>query len=158
MKVYAWLAILWLGIQSVAGAAGLESFDFTGNVDEQRFKVLIAELRCLVCQNQSLADSDADLAHDLRKEVYEMMDAGRSNREITEFLVDRYGDFVLYNPPVKRSTWLIWYGPFVLLLLGSALVFFVLRKRSRQVDPELTEAERKHLKQLLGNKDSDTSV
>lgn len=158
MNAYRLLALLWFAFATAASAAGLESLDFSGNVDEDRFKALIAELRCLVCQNQSLADSDAELAHDLRTEVYEMMNAGRSNTEITDFLVDRYGDFVLYSPPVKRSTWLIWYGPFALLLAGIAVVMLTVRRRSRQVDPELTDAERARLAKLLdtSNNDSET--
>ncbi|HFD80667.1 MAG TPA: cytochrome c-type biogenesis protein CcmH [Gammaproteobacteria bacterium] len=130
--------------------AGLEVFDFGGKVDEQRYKDLIGELRCLVCQNQSLADSDAELAHDLRKEVYELMAQGKSNDEIIEFLVDRYGDFVLYKPPVKPSTWALWYGPFALLLVGVLVLARTVRQRHRQADPELSEEERRRLKKILG--------
>lgn len=156
MKASIWLAVLWFGLRSVASAAGLESLDFSGNVDEDRYKSLISTLRCLVCQNQSLADSDADLANDLRVEVYEMMNAGKSNTEITDFLVNRYGDFVLYSPPVKRSTWLIWYGPFALLLAGLALLVITVRKRSRQVDTELSDDERKRLAKLLDTTNNDS--
>ncbi len=132
-------------------AAGLESFDFSGEVGEQRFKSLITELRCLVCQNQSLADSDAELAHDLRREVYEMMAAGRSDREIVDFLVARYGDFVLYNPPVKPETYVLWYGPFALLAAGLVMLVRTLRQRQRQRTPGLSAEEQARLKALLGD-------
>lgn len=130
-------------------AAGLEAFDFSGKVDEERFKLLIVELRCLVCQNQSLADSDAELAHDLRREVYELMDAGNTDQEIVDFLVSRYGDFVLYNPPVKRETWILWYGPFVLLAIGLLVLAFTVRRRKGQSEPAFSEQEQQRLKQLL---------
>ncbi|TCK18607.1 cytochrome c-type biogenesis protein CcmH [Thiogranum longum] len=132
-------------------AAGLEAFDFSGNVDETRFKSLIAELRCLVCQNQSLADSDADLAHDLRREVYELMDQGKSNQEIVDYLVARYGDFVLYNPPVKPETWILWYGPFGLLAVGFFILLYTVRQRKRQPEADFSEQEKERLKQLLGD-------
>jgi len=142
-------------------AAGLEAFDFSGKVDEQRFKSLIVELRCLVCQNQSLADSDADLAHDLRQEIYELMDTGKSDKEITDFLVARYGDFVLYNPPVKRETWILWYGPFVLLAIGLLVLGYTVRNRKHQSEPAFSEHEQQRLKQLLdtdtGDSDSDSN-
>ena len=131
--------------------AGLESFDFTGNVQEQRYKDLIAEIRCLVCQNQSLSDSDAELAHDLRLEVYELMDQGQNDSEIIDFLVARYGDFVLYEPPVKPSTYIIWYGPFVLLALGIFMLVRTLRQRRQLQEPEFSSEEQQRLKQLLGD-------
>ena len=90
---------------------------------------LTAELRCVMCQNQSLADSNAQIAHDLRREVLELMHQGRSDAEIKRFLVDRYGEFVLYKPEIERETWLLWFGPALLLLVGGAIVFGTLRKR-----------------------------
>ena len=115
----AWLLLCSAGLQA---SVTLESFTFADAAEEQRFKDLIEEIRCLVCQNQSLIDSDAELAHDLRAEVYGMMQTGKSDSQIIEFLVARYGDFVLYSPPVKPSTWLIWFGPFVLLLIAVMLL------------------------------------
>lgn len=100
---------------------------------DARLKKLEEELRCLVCQNQSLADSNAPLAEDLRREVRGLAAQGKNDEEIKQFLVQRYGDFVLYNPPVKGTTWLLWFGPFVLLLGGGAIWFAVLRRRSRNV-------------------------
>lgn len=153
--LFAAMTLLSAGWLLPVHAAGLEAFDFSGNVDEERFKLLIVELRCLVCQNQSLADSDAELAHDLRREVYELMDEGKSDQEIADYLVARYGDFVLYNPPVKPGTWILWYGPFALLGVGLLVVAFTVRKRKRQPDTAFSEQEQQQLKQLLGDNDSD---
>lgn len=131
--------------------AGLEEFQFGDGVSEDRFKALIAEIRCLVCQNQSLADSDAELAQDLREQVYELMAEGQSDTEIQNFLVNRYGDFVLYKPPIKPSTYLLWAGPFVLLALGLALMVRTLRQR-RALESEqqsLSDDEQRRLQDLL---------
>ena len=94
-----------------------------------RLKKLESELRCLVCQNQTLADSNAMLAEDLRREVRDLALAGKSDGEIRAYLVARYGDFVLYDPPLKRTTWLLWIGPFALLAGGAALWWTILRRR-----------------------------
>ena len=98
---------------------------------EARLKALSEELRCLVCQNQTLADSTAPLAEDLRREVRELAYQGKSDAEIKQYLVARYGDFVLYKPPVKPTTWLLWFGPFA-FLLGGALVWLVVLRRRRR--------------------------
>jgi len=103
---------------------------------DARLKHLEEDLRCLVCQNQSLADSNAPLAEDLRREVRALAVAGKSDDEIKQFLVARYGDFVLYDPPVKRITWLLWFGPFVLLLCGGLIWWAILRRRSRTRDDD----------------------
>ena len=144
-------ALALAGSLNLAWAVGLESFDFSGNVEEQRYKDLLAELRCLVCQNQSLVDSDAELAHDLRLEVYELMDQGQDDAQIREFLVARYGDFVLYQPPLKPSTYLLWAGPFVLLALGILMLFRTLRQRRQLQETELSAEEQQRLKELLGD-------
>ena len=136
---------------TVPAMAGLESFDFSGNVDEDRYKSLIVELRCLVCQNQSLADSDAELAQDLRVEVYELMDKGQSDEQVVDFLVSRYGDFVLYNPPVKPSTYALWYGPFALLVIGILLLVKNVRQRGRQTEADFSPEEQERLKRMLGD-------
>jgi len=98
---------------------------------EARLKALSEELRCLVCQNQTLADSTAPLAEDLRREVRELAQQGKTDAEIKQYLVARYGDFVLYKPPVKPTTWILWFGPFAFLLGGALLWFVVLRRRRR---------------------------
>lgn len=98
---------------------------------DNRLKKLESELRCLVCQNQTLADSNASLAEDLRGEVRELALAGKNDGEIRAYLVARYGDFVLYDPPLKRTTWVLWLGPFALLAGGGALWWTILRRRER---------------------------
>ena len=137
----------WCFICPVGGFAAQEP---SGAEFEQRLKALETELRCLVCQNQTLADSNAGLAEDLRKEVRTLAEQGKSNEEIKEFLTTRYGDFVLYNPPVKGITWLLWFGPFVLLAAGAGIFVFIVRRRSKAVEePALSEAERKKTEDLL---------
>lgn len=117
---------------------------------EQRMVRITEELRCLVCQNESLASSQADLAKDLREEVRGLIRAGKSDDEVREFLVSRYGDFVLYRPQVKPITYLLWAGPFLLLLLGIVALVRFLRRRNRQlVDTPLSEEERRRLEALL---------
>ena len=105
---------------------------FTDAEQEARYQKLTVELRCLVCQNQNLADSDAPLAQDLRQEIYDMMQAGRTDDEIKQFLIDRYGDFVLYMPPVKGNTLVLWLMPAVLLFGGALVVLIAVRKRKLQ--------------------------
>jgi cytochrome c-type biogenesis protein CcmH len=108
---------------------------------EARMQRIAVELRCLVCQNQTLADSNAGLAEDLRNEVRAMLREGKTEREIIQYMTDRYGDFVLYRPPVKGTTMLLWFGPGVLLLVGLATLFLVLRKRSRMSDDRFEPEE-----------------
>ena len=151
----AWLLLCSAGLQA---SVTLESFTFADAAEEQRFKDLIEEIRCLVCQNQSLIDSDAELAHDLRAEVYGMMQTGKSDSQIIEFLVARYGDFVLYSPPVKPSTYLIWFGPFVLLLIAALLLFRSLRRQQRAPEQAITETDRQRLEQLLSERNTDKDV
>ena len=99
---------------------------------EERYYFLIEEIRCLVCQNQSLADSNAPLAQDLRNEIFKMIQENKSNIEIMDFLVERYGDFVLYRPPLKKNTWLLWFGPFLFLIIGFFVAVFVIKKQSEE--------------------------
>jgi cytochrome c-type biogenesis protein CcmH len=146
--------VLILGSGPLQATATLESFKFADAAAEQHFKALISELRCLVCQNQSLADSDAELAHDLRAEVYEMVQDGKSDAEIIEFLVARYGDFVLYSPPVKPSTYLLWFGPFALMALAGVLLLRAVRRQKRTATTEISTADQQHLDELLGGRDN----
>ena len=115
---------------------------------ERREVAIAAELRCLVCQNQSIAESNADLARDLRNQIREQLKAGKSDAEIREFMTARYGDFVLYRPPLKAGTVLLWFGPFVLLALGALVVARIVR--SRRAGDTLSEAERARAAKLLG--------
>ena len=123
--------LLALGLLlACAAAAAMEPIKFNDAAEEARFRALSAELRCVMCQNQSLADSNAQIAHDLRLQVLTLMREGKTDREIKDYLVARYSDFVLYNPPVRPSTWLLWFGPGVILLGGAAVLAVVVRKRS----------------------------
>ena len=117
---------------------------------EKRVMMLSQELRCLVCQNETLADSRADLAEDLRSKIREQMKAGKSDKEIVAFLTDRYGDFVLYRPPVKPTTYLLWFGPFALLITGLALLFRYLKQRRELISERpLSPEERGRAEELL---------
>jgi cytochrome c-type biogenesis protein CcmH len=115
---------------------------------EKRTTALADELRCLVCQNQTLADSNAPLAVDLRNQIREQLAKGASEREVVDFMVARYGDFVLYRPPFKASTFLLWTGPFLLLVLGAAVLVRRLT-RPRPPAPQLSEADRARAAKLL---------
>ena len=119
-----------------------EPLVFQSEVQEERFKDLTLELRCLVCQNQNLADSDAPLAQQLRGEIFDMLQDGKSDQEITGFMVDRYGDFVLYSPPIQGNTFALWALPVVLLLIGATGIFFTVRNRSRKLAAARQEASK----------------
>jgi len=119
---------------------------------EERVMKLSRELRCLVCQNETLADSRADLAEDLRNQIREQMKAGKSDKEIVTFLTDRYGKFVLYRPPVDPTTYLLWFGPFVLLLAGLLLLFRYVKQRSGLIaESPLSAEERRRAEALLAS-------
>jgi len=115
---------------------------------ERRVTNLSHELRCLVCQNQTLADSNAPLAIDLRNQIREQLAAGKSERDVVDFMVARYGDFVLYRPPLKGSTILLWAGPFAFVVVGFTLLVRVVRRR-RIAAPQLSDAERSRAAKLL---------
>ena len=110
-------------------------------VVEKRMVAISEELRCLVCQNESLAGSQADLAKDLRREIREQIAQGKSDKEILDFMTGRYGDFVRYRPPLKGTTFLLWFGPFLLLVAGIAALAIILRRRSRRVTAATLSAE-----------------
>ena len=153
-----WLALVasllgWLGATPVEAAA-MEPAVFASPEQQQRYRALLAELRCLVCQNQSLADSDAPLADDLRREVAKQLNAGASDQQVLEFMVARYGDFVLYRPPVKAITWPLWAGPFVLGMLGIALLLVTIRRRRAETAAALEQSERTRMQRLLENDQS----
>lgn len=117
---------------------------------ERRMIALSEELRCLVCQNESLAGSRSDFAKDLRREIREQLIANKSNQEITDFLVARYGDFVLYRPPIRPTTMLLWFGPFIFLLIGTGALIIYLRKRRKLLEKTpLSEEQLKQAEALL---------
>lgn len=120
---------------------------------EKRMLALTMDLRCLVCQNESIADSRADFSNDMRREIRQKIKENKSDEEIIQFLVDRYGDFVLYNPPVKPTTILLWFGPILLFVIGFVSLLTYLRRRREQiVEVPLSEAEQKKAEVLLGEK------
>jgi cytochrome c-type biogenesis protein CcmH len=144
-----WLLVIILLIPSLAAAEEARPLADNPQV-EARLKTLAVELRCLVCQNQTLADSHAPLAEDLRREVREMIAKDMSDKEIIDFLVQRYGDFVLYRPPWKASTTLLWLGPFLLLIAGVTGLVFALRRRQKKLaDVTLSDEEHNRVAQLL---------
>jgi cytochrome c-type biogenesis protein CcmH len=119
-------------------------------VVEQRLIAISEEMRCLVCQNESLAGSRAELAMDLRRELRTLIRAGKSDEEIREFMVSRYGDFVLYRPRIKPETWLLWAGPFVLMIAGVIVLVVYLRRRNRAIgNPQLSDEEAQRADDLL---------
>jgi len=117
-----------LATGSIALAESQDKYPFADPAQQQRFMDLGQELRCLVCQNQTLTDSDAPLAHDLRREVYQQMLDGKSDEEIKAYLTERYGDFVLFSPPVRSSTLVLWFLPLVLVVIGGGIIFKLVRK------------------------------
>ena len=129
-----WLLVVLLALTPLLAHAQAASnptpLQFHDRTEETRFHTLVSELRCVMCQNQSLADSDAMIAHDLRREVLQLMRDGKSDAQIKQFLVARYGEFVLYKPRVEGKTWLLWFGPALLLLLGGFVIAGIVRRRT----------------------------
>ncbi len=122
--------LLWLMLLAPLSAqAAIDAYEFSDEQNAERFQQLTNELRCPKCQNQNIADSDAPLAADLRREVHRMLEEGEPDESIIDFMVTRYGDFVLYRPRVNEATWLLWYGPFVLLAIGILVVVLISRNR-----------------------------
>lgn len=128
-----WLLGLMLALAATVASAQVSDpapLRFDNAAEEQRFHALVTELRCVMCQNQSLADSNAQIAHDLRREVLVLMRQGKDDAEIREYLVARYGEFVLYKPRIEGKTWLLWFGPAVLLLAGGFVVARAVRRHA----------------------------
>ena len=139
----------WLGrllvvtalVLTATAQARVEVHTFDSAAQEERYNNLIAELRCLVCQNQNLADSNAELAVDLRRKTYEMVKQDKSETEIADYMVDRYGEFVLYRPPLNRNTLLLWVGPFIILLIGVGLLIRTIRRRRAEQTAGIDDAQ-----------------
>jgi len=155
------MLLLWLPLSA---QAAIDSFEFRDDEARQRFQHLTAELRCPKCQNQNIADSNSPIAQDLRTEIHRMVQQGDSDQDIIDFMVARYGEFVLYRPRVTAQTLVLWYGPFVLLAIGAVVVLVMTRRRKRAgssdaagsgsvdvLDPSqgLSAAERHRLDELL---------
>ncbi len=145
------LIVLFLALP-LAVHAKVDAYPFDDPKLEARYKQLVAELRCLVCQNQNLADSNAELAQDMRRLTYEMVQRGESNEQIVAFMVERYGDFVMYRPPFKNSTAMLWVGPFLILGVGVLVLFLFVRRRGRAQTPQLTEQEQERARRFLNDK------
>ncbi len=142
---------------SLAAHGAIDTYEFKSEADRERYRTLVEELRCPKCQNQNIADSNAPIAMDLRREIYRMLDEGQSNEQIVDYLVARYGDFVRYKPPVNAKTVVLWYGPIALLVLGFVVLAIILIRRRRgaagQASNSLSEAERARLATLLDKKE-----
>ncbi|MES2819704.1 MAG: cytochrome c-type biogenesis protein [Pseudomonadota bacterium] len=155
MKRLLLAAFLGLGLSATVQAA-IDTYEFASEAERQRYRSLTEELRCPKCQNQNIADSDAPIATDLRREIFRMLGEGQSNEQIADYLVARYGDFVLYKPPVNGRTLLLWYGPGALLLGGFGLLgLIVLRRRAQKTRPDsgLSTDEQQRLAALLAHAD-----
>lgn len=151
-------ALLGLALTGIARAA-IDTYEFKDEAERERFRVLTEELRCPKCQNQNIADSNAPIATDLRREIFRMLEEGKGDDEIVDYLVARYGDFVRYKPPVNGRTLLLWYGP-AGLLVGGLLVLGVIVLRRRRVenapgDALLSSDERARLDALLNQETQD---
>jgi cytochrome c-type biogenesis protein CcmH len=121
--------VLGLIVLSCSVFAAIDTFEFNTDEERQRFRTLSEELRCPKCQNQNLAGSDAAIALDLRTQLHSMILSGKNDEQIKDYMVERYGEFVLYNPSVSPATYVLWYGPFALLFIGFIVVYFISRKR-----------------------------
>jgi cytochrome c-type biogenesis protein CcmH len=152
-------AVLAAILLALAGAAFAQSSEIArpDPAVEERLKGLAAELRCLVCQNQTIADSNAPLAVDLRNQIRAQIAQGRSDDEIRAYMVDRYGDFVLYNPPMRATTVLLWAGPFMLIALGLGIFLRVIRRRPPAAASPVGEAQRGEIEALLEGREPRTS-
>ncbi|GJL80443.1 MAG: cytochrome c biogenesis protein [marine bacterium B5-7] len=142
-------ALLW----STLAWSAIESREFDDPIHEARYYNLIKKLRCLVCQNQNLADSNADLARDLRNKAYDMINAGRSDAEIADFMVDRYGEFVLYDPPLDFHTLFLWGAPFLFGLIGGLVFFNLVRKRKSDRETVVSQQDLDNARNLLTRDD-----
>jgi len=151
MKRWLAAAVLGLSLCGVAKAA-IDTYQFADEAERERYRELTKELRCPKCQNQDIADSNAPIAADLRREIFRMLGEGKSNQQIVDFMVDRYGDFVRYKPALTSRTWLLWFGPAALLLGGFAVLVVIVRKRrvpAANGQADLSPEERERLAKLL---------
>ncbi len=153
MKTLLYVLLLSAAVVFPATAA-IDTYEFESKADQERFRSLTEELRCPKCQNQNIADSDAEISLDMRELTYRMMiEEGKSNDEIVSYLVDRYGDFVRYKPPVDKRTLLLWYGPFALLAFALLILVVLVARRRKAVlalgKNELSEAEQQRIQQLI---------
>ena len=149
MRVLALIASIVFACAVAHAKSVYEPRSFSSPEHEERYRTLVDELRCLVCQNQTIAESNADLASDLRREVYRMVEDGRSEDDISGFMVARYGDFVLYRPPLRGGTILLWAGPFLLAAIGLTVLALYLRRRRRTPTAPLDADERQRIQRIF---------
>ncbi len=154
-----WLAAVALGL-SLAGVAhaAIDTYEFANDAERERFRDLTKELRCPKCQNQDIADSNAPIAADLRREIFRMLGEGKDNQQIIDFMVDRYGDFVRYKPALSGKTALLWFGPAGLLLVGFGVIAVIVRRRRAEgaaAPDALSAEERQRLDHLLDKNPND---
>ena len=150
VRLTTWLVIICVLLVGSASAFAREAQSNEDPQIEQRMRHLTEQLRCMVCQNETLADSRASLAEDLRIQIREQIKAGKTDQEIIAYLTARYGDYVLYNPPVKAKTYLLWFGPFILLVAGTVVLYRYVRiRRDRIHEAPLTADERKRAEEIL---------
>lgn len=143
-------ALLLAGASGPIAAAPEELREFDTPEQRERYRALLGEVRCLVCQNESLASSSADLAQDLRDEIYRLVvEEGRSKQAAIDFLVQRYGDFVLYRPPMQPNTWLLWFGPLLMLAAGAIAAAILIRRRRAATDSRLSPEDHARAERLL---------
>ncbi|WP_022957471.1 cytochrome c-type biogenesis protein [Spongiibacter tropicus] len=153
------LSLLMLLVLALPAMAVIETYQFDTELQRQRYNAFIEELRCPKCQNQNLSGSDSAIAQDLRRQIHQMIMAGKSDIEITQYMVDRYGDFVLYRPRFNAATAVLWLGPVVLLVLGLG-IWAMLSRRRKSAVPEngdgdvLSEQDRQRLQRLLSEEDT----
>jgi cytochrome c-type biogenesis protein CcmH len=155
MKAFTVVIGILLSLGLINAQAAFNTYQFEDTVKQERFDKLINELRCTVCQNQTIADSNASLAKDLRDKVYKMVKEGQSEQQIKDFMVARFTDFVLYNPPVKKSTYLLWTGPFILLGLGIVFLITYIRKRTQAPTITIDEHEHQRIQAMLKEEQKD---
>ncbi|WP_374088146.1 cytochrome c-type biogenesis protein CcmH [Methylomicrobium lacus] len=147
------ITLIFLLLLADVSCAGVEYREFKNPEQQEAYESLTSELRCLVCQNQTIADSNADLAADLRRQVYEMLEKGQSKDEVLKFMTERYGDFVLYNPPFKVKTLLLWLGPVLFFLIGALCVIVLIRRKQTGPKPSLSDEQRQKIRRLLDEGD-----
>ena len=145
--IYSFLLVFILS--SLPIQARVSAYEFDTPEQEAAYKEMVSELRCLVCQNQNIADSNAELAQDLKRKTYEMVMQGKDKNEIADFMVQRYGDFVLYRPPVSNTTLLIWSGPFIIFVIGIIVLIRVIKSKQRDQSNQLTAEEKAKAEDML---------
>ena len=145
--IYSFLLVFILS--SLPIQARVAAYEFDTPEQEAAYKEMVSELRCLVCQNQNIADSNAELAQDLKRKTYEMVMQGKDKNEIADFMVQRYGDFVLYRPPVSNTTLLLWSGPFIIFVIGIIVLIRVIKSKQRDHSNQLTAEEKAKAEDML---------